>query len=77
MSLSGQINPTSGPHQASNQCQAAQVEDACVLPKSAEARIAAGLKQFYSHMLADPMPDKFTVLLQQLSGISRTPEGGT
>jgi hypothetical protein len=47
-----------------------------VLPKSAEARIAAGLKQFYSHMLADPMPDKFTVLLQQLSGISRTPEGG-
>jgi hypothetical protein len=75
MSLSGQINPTSGPHQAASQCQTAQAEDACLLPKSAEARIAAGLKQFYSHMLADPMPDKFTILLQQLSGILSTPEG--
>jgi hypothetical protein len=42
-------------------------DEACALPKSAEVRIASGLKQLYSEMLAEPMPDKIATLLDRLS----------
>jgi hypothetical protein len=49
------------------QSETAPSDEACALPKSAEARIASGLKQLYSEMLAEPMPDKFATLLARLS----------
>jgi hypothetical protein len=42
-------------------------DETCALPKSAEVRIASGLKQLYSEMLSEPMPDKFMTLLDRLS----------
>jgi len=44
------------------------------LPTTTEAAIALGLKRLYSEMLAEPMPDKFAGLLDQLSKADRKPE---
>ena len=44
------------------------------LPSTAEAHIAAGLKQLYGQMLAEPMPDKFAGLLDQLAQADKKTE---
>jgi hypothetical protein len=67
MRVSAKIEPEHGHQQADMQSQTANRDEPCALPKSAEARIAVGLKQLYNEMLAEPMPDKFAALLQQLS----------
>ncbi len=48
--------------------------DPPTLPKTAEAEIAAELKRLYGQMLAEPMPDRFTGLLDQLAKAERKPE---
>lgn len=47
------------------------------LPATAEAEIATGLKRLYGQMLAEPMPDKFAGLLEQLAKADRKPEQPT
>jgi len=76
MRVSAHINPNSNPrHQtAAMQSESPPGDEACALPKSAEVRIASGLKQLYSEMLAEPMPDKFVTLLDRLSKAQAHPE---
>lgn len=49
-------------------------EEPAVLPKTAEAEIASGLKRLYGQMLAEPMPDRFAGLLDQLAKSERKSE---
>lgn len=49
-------------------------DEAVALPKTAEAEIALGLKRLYGEMLAEPIPDKFAGLLEQLAKVDRKPE---
>ncbi|OYW56847.1 MAG: hypothetical protein B7Y80_01830 [Hyphomicrobium sp. 32-62-53] len=44
------------------------------LPSTAEMEIATGLKRLYGQMLAEPIPDKFAGLLEQLAKLDREPE---
>jgi hypothetical protein len=44
------------------------------LPPTAETEIASGLKRLYGQMLAEPIPDKFAGLLEQLAKLDREPE---
>jgi hypothetical protein len=48
--------------------------DPPTLTKTAEAEIATELKRLYGQMLAEPMPDRFTGLLDQLSKAERKSE---
>lgn len=43
------------------------------LSPTAETEIATGLKRLYGQMLAEPMPDKFAGLLDQLAKSERKP----
>lgn len=54
-----------------------KIDNSIPLPKTAEAEIAAGLKHLYGQMLAEPMPDKFVSLLDQLARPERKPEQPT
>ncbi|MBY0225603.1 MAG: hypothetical protein K2Q28_07350 [Hyphomicrobium sp.] len=45
-----------------------------MLTKTAEAEIAMELKRLYGQMLAEPMPERFTGLLDQLSKAERRSE---
>ncbi len=44
-----------------------EIADSKGLSPTAETQIATGLKRLYGQMLAEPMPDKFTGLLEQLA----------
>jgi hypothetical protein len=48
--------------------------DPPVLTKAAEAEIATELKRLYGQMLAEPMPERFAGLLDQLSKAERKSE---
>lgn len=41
------------------------------LPPEAQGRIAAQLREVYGQMLAEPLPDKFAQLLDQLASAER------
>jgi hypothetical protein len=43
------------------------------LSLTAETQIATGLKRLYGQMLAEPMPDKFAGLLDQLAKSEQKP----
>lgn len=43
------------------------IDEELVLPKTAEKQIATGLKQLYGQMMAEPMPERFSKLLQALA----------
>ncbi len=67
MRVSAHTNPNPRYQTAAMQSENSPGDEACALPKSAEVRIASGLKQLYSEMLAEPMPDKIATLLDRLS----------
>jgi hypothetical protein len=52
-------------------------DEPVTLPKTAEAEIAIGLKRLYGEMLAEPIPDKFAGLLEQLAKLDQKPEQPT
>lgn len=52
-------------------------DEPVALPKTAEAEIATGLKRLYGEMLAEPIPDKFAGLLEQLAKVDQKPEQPT
>lgn len=54
-----------------------KIDNSIPLPKTAEAEIAKGLKHLYGQMLAEPMPEKFASLLDQLARLERKPEQPT
>lgn len=52
----------------------AKPDDNTTLPPIAEAEIATGLKRLYGQMLAEPLPDRFSGLLEQLAKGDRNSE---
>lgn len=54
--------------------QTAKSDDNSILPTIAEAEIATGLKRLYGQMLAEPLPDRFSGLLEQLAKADRNSE---
>lgn len=54
--------------------QTATSDDNTTLPPIAEAEIATGLKRLYDQMLAEPLPDRFSGLLEQLAKADRNSE---
>jgi hypothetical protein len=54
--------------------QTAKSDDNTTLPPIAEAEIATGLKRLYGQMLAEPLPDRFSGLLEQLAKGDRNSE---
>jgi hypothetical protein len=63
-----------GTPQNQMEAETAVTIDAPTLTKTAEAEIASELKRLYGQMLAEPMPDRFTGLLDQLSKAERQSE---
>ncbi len=57
--------------------ETSKIDEPISLPKIAEAEIATGLKRLYGEMLAEPIPDKFAGLLEQLAKVDRKPEQPT
>lgn len=49
-----------------------EFESESILPAAAEQQIAANLRRLYGEMLAEPIPDKFAGLLDQLAKSERS-----
>jgi len=46
------------------------------LPADARVRIGAQLRRMYDNVVQEPIPDRFTTLLDQLEAGALTPPGG-